>query len=128
MTAARPPRPLAVEAVRAVHSAVFLVELGAIGWLVATGLVGRRDRTVAIAAALIAVEGVVWIGNDRVCPLTPLAERYGSERGSVSDIWLPDVVARTIPQWSIPLVGLGLVLHLRGLWRDRGLRTPTSDP
>ena len=128
MTTDRPPRPLAVDAIRAVHSAIFLVELGAIGWLVASGLVGRRDRTTAMAAALIAVEGVVWIGNDRVCPLTPLAQRYGSERGSVSDIWLPDVVARTIPQWSIPLVGLGLLLHLRGLRRDRSLRTPPSGP
>ena len=77
MTAGPPPHPRAVEAIRAVHSAVFLVELGAIGWLVATGLLGRRDRTTAIAAAL---------------------------------------------------VGLGLLLHLRGVWRDRGLRTPPSGP
>ncbi len=105
--------------VRAVHSAVFFVELGAIAWLVVTGLTGRRDRTVAVAAVLVAAEGVVWIGNDRVCPLTPLAERYGSASGSVSDIWLPDVVARTIPQWSIPLVTFGLLLHLRGIRRDR---------
>jgi hypothetical protein len=106
-------------AVRAVHSAVFWVELVSIGWLVATGVRGRRDRSVAVAAALVAVEGAVWIGNDRICPLTPMAERYGALSGSVSDIWLPDVVARTIPQWSIPLVTLAAVLHGRGLWRER---------
>ena len=106
-------------AIQAIHSLVFWIELGAIGWLVATGLTGRRDRSVGVAAGLVAVEGVVWIANDRVCPLTPLAERYGASRGSVSDIWLPDVVARTIPYWSIPLVLLGTALHLRGLSRAR---------
>ena len=111
---------LAVDAVKAVHSVVFWIELLAIGWLVATGLTGRRDRSVGVAAGLIAVEGVVWIANDRICPLTPLAERYGAGSGSVSDIWLPDVVARTIPYWSIPLVVLGAGLHVRGLRRARG--------
>ena len=110
-----------VTVIRAVHSAVFLVELAAIGWLVVTGLTGRRDRTVGVAAGLVAIEGVVWIGNDRVCPLTPLAERYGASSGSVSDIWLPDIVARTIPYWSIPLVIIGTTLHLRGLRRTRRL-------
>ena len=110
------PRPtdrdaLAAVAIRAVHSVVFWIELVAIGWLVATGLTGRRDRSVGVAAGLVAVEGVVWIANDRVCPLTPLAERFGAGSGSVSDIWLPDVVARTIPYWSIPLVVLGAALH-----------------
>jgi hypothetical protein len=112
-------------AVRAVHSAVFWVELVAIGWLVATGVRGRHDSSVAVAAALVAAEGVVWIGNDRVCPLTPMAERYGALSGSVSDIWLPDVVARTIPHWSIPLVTLAAVLHGRDLWREkRGVERP----
>jgi hypothetical protein len=102
----------------AVHSLVFWIELASIAWLAITGVLGRRDRSVAVAAGLVAAEGVVWIANDRVCPLTPLAERYGAERGSVSDIWLPDVVARTIPQWSIPLVVLASALHVRG-WRRR---------
>jgi hypothetical protein len=108
-----------VTLIRAVHSAVFWIELGAIGWLVATGVTGRRDRTVAVAAGLVAIEGAIWIGNDRVCPLTPLAERYGATSGSVSDIWLPDIAARTIPYWSIPLVVVGTLLHLRGSRRAR---------
>jgi hypothetical protein len=107
--------------VRAVHSAVFWIELCEIGWLVITGLTGRRDRSVAVAAGLVAVEGAVWLANDRICPLTPLAECYRALSGSVSDIWLPDVVARTIPLWSIPLVGMASVLHVRNAWRARGV-------
>ena len=105
--------------ITAVHSVIFWVELASIAWLVVSGAVGRRDRSVAIAAGLVAAEGVVWIANDRVCPLTPLAERYGATSGAVSDIWLPAAIARTIPQWSIPLVAVGVGLHIRRWWADR---------
>jgi hypothetical protein len=106
-------------AVRAVHSLIFLVELAAILWLVVSGLLGRRDRPTAVAAALVAAEAAVFLANDGICPLTPLAESLGAERGSVSDIFLPDAVARTIPVWSSALVALGLALHARGIVRGR---------
>ena len=70
-TAAGTPGRHIATAIRAVHSAIFAIELGAIVWLVYTGAIGRRDRTVRIAAGLVAAEGVVWLANDRVCPLTP---------------------------------------------------------
>lgn len=108
----------ALLAIKAVHSAVFLVMLSAIGWLVATGLVGRRDRTVAVAATLVAAESAVFIVNGGVCPLTPLAERHGASRGEVSDIFLPDAVARTIPIWATSAVVVAAGLHLRRL-RER---------
>ena len=127
------PDPAALLAVRSVHSAVFLAELWAILWLVATGLCGRRDRSVAVAAALVAAESMVFLANRGSCPLTPLAERYGAEDGRVSDIFLPDALARTIPQWSIPLVGLGVALHVRA-WRaarsspERRVSGPVARP
>jgi hypothetical protein len=105
----------ALLAIKTVHSAVFLVMLAAIGWLVATGLVGRRDRTVAVAATLVAAESAVFVANRGVCPLTPLAERHGASRGGVSDIFLPDALARTIPIWASSLVVVAVVLHLRRL-------------
>ena len=109
-------------AVRTVHSIVFLAELGSIIWLVVTGIVGRRDRSVGVAAVLVAVESAVFIANDGTCPLTPLAERYGAPSGAVSDIWLPDAVARTIPYWTIPLVILGAALQVRGAVAGRRAR------
>ncbi|MCU0484152.1 MAG: hypothetical protein MUC54_07810 [Chloroflexi bacterium] len=114
-----PARRFTLTMVRAVHSLVFFVELGAILWLVVSGLINRRDRTVAVAAALVAAEATVFVANSGVCPLTPLAERLGARRGSVSDIFLPDVIARTIPIWSSALVAAGIALHLRGLVRAR---------
>jgi hypothetical protein len=115
--------------IRTIHSAIFLVELGSIAWLVLTGLANRRDRSVAIAGGLVAVESAVFVLNDRVCPLTPLAERHGAVRGSVSDIFLPDVVARTIPIWSTALLALALVLHLRGIKAGAGRPSrPAQEP
>jgi hypothetical protein len=105
--------------VRAVHSGVFLVELAAILRLVLTGITGRRDRSVVLAGGLVAAEAAVFVANSGVCPLTPLAERLGAGRGSVSDIFLPDAMARTIPTWSSALVALGIALHVRHLVRER---------
>ena len=116
------PTDARLVAIRTVHSIIFLAELGSILWLVVTGIIGRRDRSVGVAAVLVAVESAVFIANDGTCPLTPLAERYGASSGSVSDIWLPDAVARTIPYWTIPLVILGAALHVRGAVAGRRAR------
>lgn len=109
--------------IKSVHSLAFLAELAAIGWLVVSGLLGRRDRTVALAAVMVAAESGVFIANRGVCPLTPLAERYGAAKGSVSDIFLPDLVARTIPIWSTTLLSIAVGLHARGAWQTRNRRT-----
>jgi hypothetical protein len=109
--------PPVLALIRATHSAIFLVELGAIAWLVLTGIVGRRDRSTAVAAVLVAGEAAVFLANDGVCPLTPLAERHGARRGGVSDIFLPDPIARTIPVWSTALIALAVALHIRALLR-----------
>jgi hypothetical protein len=56
---------------------------------------------------------VVFLANRGTCPLTPLAEQYGAQRGEVSDIFLPDGVARTIPIWASFAVVLAVALHVR---------------
>ena len=119
-------------AVRGIHTSVFLVELSSILWLVVSGLVGRRDRSVAVAAGLVAIEAGVFVANAGVCPLTPLTERLGASRGSVSDIFLPGPVARTIPVWSSALVVLAMALHARSAVARRPRipqprPTPSSD-
>jgi hypothetical protein len=109
--------PRAVVGLKVVHTVVFLGELAAIAWLVVSGLLGRRDRTVAFAASAVAIEAAVYLANDRVCPLTPLTERLGASRGGVSDIFLPARVARTIPIWSTALVLWAVVLHVGAMSR-----------
>jgi hypothetical protein len=110
--------PVAMVVLKAVNTVIFAGELSAILWLVVSGLVGRRDRTVGIAAAAVAVEAAVFLANDGVCPITPLTEHLGATSGSVSDIFLPDVLARTIPTWSTALVVIAGLLHARALRRS----------
>ena len=117
--------PVAVVVLKTVHTAIFAGELAAILWLVVSGLVGRRDRTVGIAAAAVAAEAAVFLANGGVCPITPLTERLGAARGSVSDIFLPDVLARTTPIWSTALLILAGLLHVRA--RRRELRAHTLE-
>jgi hypothetical protein len=112
-TMSKPRHPVAIAVLKAVHTAIFAGELAAILWLVVSGLVGRRDRTVGIAAAAVAMESAVFFANDGTCPITPLTERLGAAHGSVSDIFLPDAVARTVPIWSTALLVLAGLLHLR---------------
>jgi hypothetical protein len=107
--------PVAIVALKTVHTFIFAGELSAILWLVVSGLLGRRDRTVGIAAGAVAVEAGVFLANDGVCPITPLTERLGAVRGAVSDIFLPDAMARTTPAWSTALLMLAGLLHLRSL-------------
>jgi hypothetical protein len=126
--AAQPEQRWLLTLIRTVHSAIFMVMLSAIGWFVATGVTGRRDRSVAVAAGLVAIESGVFLANSGVCPLTPLAERYGARRGGVSDIFLPDALARTIPLWATTLVAIGAILHIRGVLLSIRRGNPSSVP
>ena len=114
---------MVILALKSIHTVIFAGELSAILWLVASGLLGRRDRSVGIAALAVAVEATVFLANDGVCPITPMTERMGAAHGSVSDIFLPDAVARTTPIWSMSLLGIAGLLHLRAL-RRTGHATP----
>jgi hypothetical protein len=74
-----------------------------------------------MAATIALAECVVYAGNGFVCPLTPLAERLGATDGAVSDIFLPDWVARKLAWIATPILVGGLALNARAL--ERRLRT-----
>ena len=107
--------PTVVAVLKSVHTVIFAGELSAILWLVVSGLLGRRDRTVGIAALAVTAEAAVFLANDRVCPITVLTERLGAAHGSVSDTFLPGALARTTPVWSTALIVIAGLLHLRVL-------------
>ena len=114
--------PVAIVTLKAVHTVIFAGELSAILWLVVSGLIGRRDWTVGVAAMAVAAEAAVFRANGGVCPITPLTERMGAVHGSVSDIYLPDALARTTPIWSTALLVVAGLLHFRQVTRSRGER------
>jgi hypothetical protein len=88
------------------------------------GFAGRTDKRVGIAGAIVAGETFVFAVNGYRCPLTELAERYGAEQGSVTDIYLPKWFAHNMPAIHTPLLVLMTYLHARNLRRSR--HTPHS--
>jgi deazaflavin-dependent oxidoreductase (nitroreductase family) len=116
-------RPLVLTAIKATHTAIFFSIAAAIGVTVWDGARGRPSRRTAIAGGVVIGESAVYLSNNQVCPLTPLAEHLGARRGSVVDIFLPGWVARRIPLVAGGAAVTALALNLRAVF---GRRRATS--
>jgi hypothetical protein len=118
-------RPIALTIIRAVHTIVFFSVAALIALVVADGLRGRPKRRTAVATGVAVIEAAVFLSNNLVCPLTPLAEALGAESGSVTDVYLPEWLSRQIPILSGTALVLGMALNLRAWltsrrrWNDR---------
>lgn len=128
LVAVIPParRALAVRAIKAVHTAAFVAISGAILVFAWEGMRGRRGRVAKAAASIAIAETIVYVSNDQVCPLTPLAEQLGAASGTVTDIYLPDWVSERIPMVGGTVLCLGFVLHVRAWRRWTLARRPTG--
>ena len=114
-------RPAVLVAIKAIHTALFASIGGAIAWFVLDGLRQRPSRSGAMALAVALCETAVYVSNNQVCPLTPLAQEVGAERGSVVDIFLPEWAARRIPLVAGGALLLGLALNALALSRRRAV-------
>ena len=112
-------RQLALAGVKSIHTLAFVVISGAIGVVALDGIRGRPSGRTGVAASIALAECVVFAANGFVCPLTPLAERLGARRGSVTDIFLPEIVARNLTPIATPILAVGLAANLLAL-RRRG--------
>ena len=108
-------RDLTLVAVKVVHTVIWALVEAAVVYLLFTGVAKRSDRKAAIAGAVVAIEGVVYLANGARCPFTGLAESLGAESGSVTDIYLPGWFARHLPVIHVPVGLLILALHRRAL-------------
>ena len=108
--------------IKAVHTVAFLVIASSILVVFFDGVRGRPRRRARAAAGIALIECGVFAANGFVCPLTPLAERYGAKRGSVTDIFLPDVIARNLTWIATPILVAGLGLNARAFLGRRRAR------
>lgn len=106
--------------VKSLHTLIWAVVEGAVLYLVVAGITKRSGKDVGVAAVIVAGESIVFLANGARCPLTHVAEDLGAESGSVTDIYLPRWLAKSLPVIHVPLIGLIVYLH-----RDR-LRSMTA--
>lgn len=118
-----PPTPPSqrrlLAAIKGVHTAIWFSVEAAVGYLLYTGLT-KRSRGVKTAGVIVTTEIAIFLGNGASCPLTSVAESLGTGSGSVTDLYLPAPVARSLPVIHVPVVALILYLHrdrLRKLFR-----------
>jgi hypothetical protein len=113
-------RNRAIVAVKCIHTIIWAFVESAMVYLLASGAAGRSDRRAGVAAAIVGAESVVFLANGARCPLTSVAESLGAEDGSVTDIYLPGWLARSLPLLHVPLIVTAGWLHWRNLRGDRG--------
>ena len=110
---------LILVAIKGIHTIAFAVIATSILIVLLDGLRGRPTRRTGGALGIALAECGVFAANGFVCPLTPLAERHGAQRGSVSDIFLPDVVAENLTWSASTILVIGIGLNARAMRRGR---------
>ena len=109
----------ALVSIKAVHTLLFASIAAAVLLTLWDGMLGRPRRRTAMAGFVVVAETAIYVSNNQVCPLTPLAEQLGAQRGSVVDMFLPDWAARRIPIVAGTAALAALALNLRAGLRDR---------
>ena len=99
-----------IVAIKAFHSAAFFVLASSVVIVAYACAFDRLTRHTRRAAVAVGVESIIILLNNGRCPLTSVVEDLGAEHGSVSDIFLPDRLARNIPHIASGLLGTGIVL------------------
>jgi hypothetical protein len=97
-------------AIKTLHTAVYAVMVAAIFYVLYCGITGRVDILLAVSIGLVGMEGVVFLGNGRKCPLTKLAQQYGDPKGYVGDLFCPQWLSRRTFSIFTSLFALGLLL------------------
>jgi hypothetical protein len=113
-------RPATLAAIKAIHTVLFVSIGTAIAVFLWDGIRGDPSRRAAYALGVALGEAGIYVSNNQVCPLTPLAEELGAQRGAVVDMFLPGWAARRIPMVSTLALVVGAALHARALMSDSG--------
>jgi len=74
------------------------------------GITQTYNWILLLAISTIVIEGLALLINKGRCPLATFAEKQGAEKGSVTDIFLPDWIARHVFKLSTALFSVELAL------------------
>lgn len=80
--------------IKSLHSLVWLVMASASFYILYAGIFKIKSAMLWVSLVLLCIESFVLLANRWVCPFTPLAKRYTSDRSDNFDIYLPLLIAR----------------------------------
>lgn len=98
-----------LSAVRALHTAIYVVMTAGIFVILYAGITGRRGPWLWVALALLALETMVFGACGMRCPLTSIVDRYAKGQ-QVSDTYFPERFTRHTLQVFGPVLALGVTL------------------
>ena len=103
--------------IKFVHTLVWVIMATATLYIIYAGVTNTFNTTLTISIFLLTLETLVLLFNKWKCPLTPLAEKYTSERTSNFDIYLPNWLAKYNKQIFGTLFLFGILLVLWNWFR-----------
>lgn len=98
--------------IKTLHTLIFLVMSAAILYVLYSGLTRTYDGWLIVALAAVILECIVFLANNRRCPLTKWAKLYGDSTGNdwIADIFLPAWFAPKIPLLCGGLFAVSLIV------------------
>ncbi len=96
--------------IKFIHSLIFWFQVACLAYTLYAGITRTFNIILLVAVSSIVLNGLLLLLNKGRCPFTTLAESQGAEKGSVTDIFLPDWIARNIFRVSFPLFIAELIL------------------
>jgi hypothetical protein len=96
--------------IKFIHSMIFWWQVACLAYLLYACITSTFSIFVLIAIVCILINGLLLLLNKGRCPFTTLAENQGAEKGSVTDIFLPEFIARNIFKVSTPFFCVELII------------------
>ena len=96
--------------IKFIHSIIFYFIVLCLFYILYCAIVKNYNWTLLVALGAIFLEGLILLLYRWQCPLTILAQKYGDEKGTVTDILLPTwLVPHTFKIFTV-VFSLALVL------------------
>jgi hypothetical protein len=98
--------------IKILHSAVWFLMASATFYILYSGIMRTTSIWLWIAIGMLGLETIVLWANRWICPMTPMAMKYTSDRQANFDIYLPLTIAKYNKQIFGTLFVIGLVMVL----------------
>ena len=95
--------------IKLVHTLIFFFMVACLGYILYSGITRTFNWVLLVALIAILIEGTALLLNKWRCPLTTLAEKYGAESGTITDMFLPKFITRELFRIGMVLFSTELV-------------------